>query len=81
MFTDYRESCAHYCPRDFKTTALLPPGDYLMDPLNDRVMKDVRPIPAYPLSAVRAFSSYKVDTRLLMAQIREGGKLSKPCVQ
>ena len=59
---------------------LLDEADYLPDPLNDRVMKDVKPCPQKQLSAKRGFRNGECDHELIMNWIREGGQLSKSCL-
>lgn len=52
---------------------LLDEADYLPDPLNDRVMKNVKACPHKQLSAKRAFHGGTVDHELIMNWIKEGG--------
>ena len=59
---------------------LLEPEDYLPDPCNDRVMRDVIPPPQKPLGTKRAFPNGQPDPDIIQNWIKEGGTLSKSCV-
>ena len=60
---------------------LLPAEDYLPDPLNDRMMPNVKSPPHKPLSTKRAFAAGKMNSKLIRNWIKEGGTLSKSCLQ
>ena len=59
---------------------LLNPEEYLPDPCNDRVMKNVRPPPHKPLSTRRAFPNGVMDPEVIKNWIKVGGTLSKSCI-